>query len=428
MVERGLFPLILIAGASVVGSAAGSAGQQRLEERVAAIHRDAIVVDGHNDVAMWIMDFGFDLGMDGWEPNDRWGWMHLAMPWLPGRPGADQVRTHTDLRRMSAGGLDAQFFSVWVSPEYYDVDSPVPGSAFARANAVIDGLESQAKRHAERIEMAFTSADVRRIASTGKVAMLLGLEGGYAIEDDLNNLREFYGRGIRYMTLTWSFSQTWADSSGDPLHSPEVLHHGLTEFGRQVVREMNDLGMLVDVSHVSDDTFWDTLEVARAPVIASHSSCRNLVPNARNLSDDMLRALAANEGVVMINFSVLYLDSRKTTPWRFVSDWVSHLGRSETSVSHVADHIDHAVRVAGVEHVGLGSDYDGAPFVPMGLEHVGKLPNLTLELVRRGYSDDDLRKILGENLLRVLSQAEELATRNAAARRPTPVRPPPVNG
>lgn len=415
----GLLPLILVIAAPLVGSAALAAETQPVEERAAAIHRDAIVIDGHNDVAIWTTEFGFDLGMDGWEPDDDWGWLHLAMPWLPGRSGADRVRTHTDLRRISGGGLDAQFFSVWVSPEYYDVDHPVPGTAVARANAVIDALENQAKRHAERVEMAFTSADVRRIASTGKLAMLLGLEGGHAIEDDLENLRAFYHRGVRYMTLTWSFSHTWADSSGDPLHSPEVLHHGLTDFGRQVVGEMNDLGMLVDVSHVSDETFWDALEVSRAPVIASHSSVRALVPNARNLSDDMLRALAANGGVVMINFSVLYLDSRKASPWKLVSDWVLHLGGSETSVSQVADHIDHVVRVAGVEHVGLGSDFDGAPFVPTGLEHVGKLPSLTLELARRGYSDDDLRKILGENLLRVLSKAEELATRNAVARRPT---------
>ena len=172
---------------------------------------------------------------------------------------------------------------------------------------------------------------------------------------------------------------------------------------------MNQLGMIVDVSHVSDETFWDALEATRAPVIASHSSARAIAPHPRNLSDRMLRAVAANGGVVMINFSVLYLDPRKITPWKLISNWVVHLGGSETSVSQVADHVDHVVRVAGVEHVGLGSDFDGAPFLPTGLEHVGELPNLTLELVRRGYSEQDVRKILGENLLRVLSEAERLA-------------------
>jgi len=400
---------------SSVGIAMAADEEQSLEERAATIHRDAIVIDGHNDVAIWIMDFGFDLAMDGWEPQDRWAWFHLAIPWLPWRPGADRLRTHTDLRRLEAGGLDAQFFSVWVSPEHYDVDHPVPGSAVSRANAIIDALEKQAKRHSARLEIAFSSEDVRRIVSSGKHAMLLGIEGGYTIEDNLENLRQFYRRGVRYMTLTWSFSHSWADSAGDPLHDAEALHGGLTDFGRKVVREMNNLGMLVDVSHVSDETFWDTLAISRAPVIASHSSVRAIAPHPRNLSDDMLGAVARNGGVVMINFSVLYLDPRKTTPWKLAWDWVVHPGGSETSVSQVADHIDHVVRLAGVEHVGLGSDFDGAPFLPAGLQHVGELPHITLELVRRGYTAEDLRKILGENLLRVLSEADGLAARSHAA-------------
>jgi membrane dipeptidase len=265
------------------------------------------------------------------------------------------------------------------------------------------------------LEIASTAEEVRRIVSAGRHAMLLGLEGGHAIEDSLENLRQFYRRGIRYMTLTWSFSHSWADSSGDPLHEAETLHRGLTDFGREVVREMNDLGMLVDISHVSDETFWDALEISRAPVIASHSSVRAIASHPRNLSDDMLRAVATNGGVVMINFSALYLDPRKTTLWRLAWDWVAHLGGAETSVSDVADHIDHVVRVAGVDHVGLGSDFDGAPFLPAGLGHVGELPNLTLALLRRGYSEDDVRKILGENLLQVLAQAEHLSVRSHAA-------------
>ena len=396
-----------------------------LEERAAAIHDAAIVVDAHNDIAIWIMDFGFDLGMDGWEPEDRSGWLHVVLPWLPWRPAAERLRTHTDLRRIARGGLDAQFFSVWVSPAYHDPDDPWAGTASARANAIIDGLTEQARRHRSRIEMAFTAADVRRIAAEGKLAMLLGIEGGHAIEHDLGILRAFYRRGVRYMTLTWSFSHTWADASGDPLQGAETLHGGLTDFGRAVVREMNDLGMLVDISHVSDDSFWDTLETTRAPVIASHSSVRAIAAHPRNLSDDMLRAVGENGGVVMINFAVLYLDPRKTTVWKVATDWAFRLGGSETSVAHVADHIDHVVRTAGIDHVGLGSDFDGTPLLPSGLRNVGEFPNLTIELLRRGYSPEDIRKILGENLLRVLEQAERLAIRSrpdAAAESPVRAR------
>jgi membrane dipeptidase len=379
---------------------------ESLQKRAAEIHRDAIVIDGHNDVAIWIMDSGFDLGMNGWEPEDRSGWLHVLVPWLPWSPAAQRLRTHTDLARIQSGGLDAQFFSVWASDDYYDPENPVPGKATARAHAIIDGLTEQFERHRSRIEMAFTAEDIRRIASQGKLAALLGVEGGHSIEDDLENLREFYRRGARYMTLTWSFSHTWADASGDPMQSATVRHGGLTDFGREVVREMNALGMLVDISHASDDTFWDTLETTRAPVIASHSSARAIAPHPRNLSDEMLRAVAANEGVAMINFATPYLDPRKITPWKMTMDWVMHPGGSETSISHVADHIDHVVHVAGIDHVGLGSDFDGTPFLPAGLQHVGEFPNLTEELVRRGYSAEDIRKILGENLLRVLAKAK----------------------
>jgi membrane dipeptidase len=384
----------------------------RLEAQAAAIHDDAIVIDGHNDVATWIIDYGFDLGMDGWEPKDRSAWLHLLLRWLPWRPSAERLRTHTDLRRIERGGLDGQFFSVWVGPEYHDPDHPTAGTSRARAHAIIDVLMEQAKRHSGSIEMALTAADVRRIAAEGKLAMLLGIEGGHSIEHDLGTLRAFHRRGVRYMTLTWSFSHSWADASGDPLQGAEVRHGGLTDFGRAVVREMNDLGMLVDISHVSDDTFWDTLETTRAAVIASHSSVRAIAPHPRNLSDEMLRAVGANGGVVLINFAVVYLDPRKTTVWKVAADWVKELGGSETSVSNVADHIDHVVQTAGIDHVGLGSDFDGTPLLPSGLRNVGEFPNVTVELLRRGYSAQAIRKVLGENLLRVLEQAERLAIRS----------------
>ncbi len=380
-----------------------------LRERAAAIHRESIVLDGHNDVAsFWIVDDGFDLAMDGHEERDRSPWLHWMVPWLPGAPTGSRIRTQTDFARAERGGLDAQFFSVWVSPDYYDPDEPVPGRAQERANTILDSIDEQLRLHRDRIQLARTADEVRRITAEGKLAALLGIEGGHAIEDDLQTLRHFHGRGVRYMTLTWSFTHGWADSaggSGQP--EAERRHGGLSPFGETVVREMNDLGMLVDVSHVSDETFWDVLEVTRAPVIASHSSARALVPRPRNLSDDMLRAIGAHDGVVMINFMGMVLDPHKSS-FQFILDLLLHGGSTDVSVSDVVDHIEHVVEVAGIEHVGLGSDFDGSPasFFPMGLRDVGDFPNVTLELLRRGYSGDEIQLILGENLLRVLAAAE----------------------
>jgi membrane dipeptidase len=373
------------------------------------IHRDAIVVDGHNDLPLWMIEFGFDLGMDGNEEADRSPWLHAGFRWLPWRPEGDRLRTSTDLARIREGGLDAQFFSVWVSPEFYDPGDP--GRARQRALDTIEVLREQVYRHADAVEMAESVDDVRRIVSSGKLAALIGLEGGHAIADDLETLRLFYREGARYMTLTWSFSHGWADSSGD-VDDPDVPHHGgLSDFGREVVREMNRLGMIVDISHVSDETFWDVMEVTHAPVMASHSSVRAIADHPRNLSDDMLRGVAKNGGVVMINFFTMYLDPEKTTGWKFFKDWVWNLGGSPTPLALLADHMDHVVEVAGIDHVGLGSDFDGAPTLPDGMKDVGDYPNLTLELLRRGYSEEDLRKVLGENALRVMSAVEETAAR-----------------
>jgi membrane dipeptidase len=276
---------------------------------------------------------------------------------------------------------------------------------------MIEALRQQVEQHRDSVEMASTAADVRRIVASGKLAALIGLEGGHAMGNDLEHLRLFYERGVRYMTLTWSFSHSWADSSGD-VDDPDAPHHGgLSDFGREVVQEMNRLGMIVDISHVADETFWDVMEVTRAPVIASHSSVRAIADHPRNLSDDMLRAVAENDGVVMINFFTMYLDPEKSTGWKFFKNWASNLGGSETPLALLADHIDHVVQVAGIDHVGLGSDFDGAPAFPEGMQDVGDYPNLTVELLRRGYSEADLRKVLGENALRVLSATEETAAR-----------------
>jgi membrane dipeptidase len=392
-----------------------------LRERAAAIHRESIVLDGHNDVtSFWIVDHGFDLAMDGDEGGDRSPWLHWMVPWLPGAPTGQRIRTQIDFARAERGGLDAQFFSVWVSPDYYDADEPAPGRARERADAILDSIDEQLRLHPDRMQLARTADEVRRIAAEGRLAALVGIEGGHAIEDDLQTLRHFHERGVRYMTLTWSFTHGWADSAGgagEP--DAERLHGGLSPFGETVVRKMNDLGMLVDVSHVSDETFWDTLAVTRAPVIASHSSARALVPLPRNMSDDMLRAIAANDGVVMINFMGMTLDPDKST-LSFILDLLLHGGGTDVSVSDVVDHIEHVVEVAGIEHVGLGSDFDGSPgsFFPMGLRSVSDFPNVTLELLRRGYSGDEIQLILGENLLRVLGAAESARAGDARRGRP----------
>ena len=261
----------------------GHAGEPPVPGR---IHSDAIVVDGHNDVGTWILDFGFDLGMDGADPRKRAAELYWILGWLFRNASGDELRTHTDLTRLRRGGVDAQFFAIFSHPRY----AKAPGGSIGRAHAMIGALEAQIERHSSDLELAVRADDVRQIASRGRIAVLLGLEGGHAIEDDLGNLRDFRKRGVRYMTLTWNNTNTWADSSND-----ESRHGGLARFGRQVVQEMNRLGMVVDVSHCSDETFWDVLEVTRAPIMASHSSARALVDNPRNLSDDMLRAIAGNE-------------------------------------------------------------------------------------------------------------------------------------
>jgi membrane dipeptidase len=389
-----------------------------LRKRAAAIHEQSIVVDSHNDLtSFWLVDYGFELAMDGDENQDRSAWLHWMLPWLPGRPSGSRIETQFDLDRAEAGGLDAQFFSVWVSADFYDPDQPTPGRAQKRADDIIDSFYEQLRLYPDRVELARNSDDIRRISGEGKLAALLGIEGGHAIGDSLQMLRHFHERGVRYMTLTWSFTHTWADSAGGA-GEPEAQrrHSGLSPFGEAVVREMNDLGMLVDVSHASDETFWDALAVTRAPVIASHSSARALVPQPRNLSDPMLRAIAANGGVAMINFMGMVLDPNRSTT-EFVMDTFIHGGRPEVSVSDVVDHIEHVIEVAGIEHVGLGSDFDGSPrsFFPLGLRDISDLPAITLELLRRGYSEHEIRMVLGENVMRILAAAQRAGRSGSAA-------------
>jgi membrane dipeptidase len=398
-----------------------------LADRARRLHQSALVVDGHNDVLCSVLDWKFDLEGCG-APRDG------AVYDYSGRrpaPADGRIYTQTDLPRFRRGGMDAQFFSIYPRRTFIDRTVAEGGAAAHRTLDLIDALQRQIRLHPNEMELAVSVADIRRITARGKLAALLGIEGGHAIENSLGLLRQFHRLGVRYLTLTHVNTLDWADSSGD-LDDPAVQrHHGLTDFGREVVREMNRLGMMIDISHVSDETFADVIEVTRAPVIASHSSCRALVDHPRNLTDDMLRALARNGGIVMINFAQTFIDSRLSAFRREASEkerelraqfpndaerrrnemgafWKAHRP-SPPPVSALIDHIDHAVRMAGVEHVGLGSDFDGEIIPPEGLEDVAGFPRITEELLRRGYSERHVRLILGENLLRVMTAVETTA-------------------
>ena len=322
---------------------------------------------------------------------------------------------------MKAGGLTAAFFSIWVDDTYG------PGTAFRRAMALIDAVRALADT-APEVELATTAAEVREAAGRGHVAVLMGVEGGHAIENSLEKLETFYRRGVRYMTLTWNNGNDWAGASMDPVRTG-----GLTPLGGQVVRRMNELGMLVDLSHVSDSTVADVLAVTTRPVIASHSCCRALAAHPRNLTDDQLRAIARNGGVVGINFFPVFLDDHFRAQYAEVNRrlrpqfdsirarYPGHPGLADfeidrfrgqhldnldiPDIGRLLDHIDHAVQVMGVDHVGLGSDFDGISVLPRPMKDATSLPLVVAALKARGYGDSDVRKILGENFLRLLSAA-----------------------
>jgi membrane dipeptidase len=401
--------LLTFAVATLVAVPAAQAeDESALRARAERLHRDAIVVDGHNDVTTWMLDYGFDLGMDGADPAKRPAKLYWVVGWLLPTPRGDALRTDTDLRRLREGGVDAQFFSIFADSKCVDQG---PGRCRQRAVDMIAVVEEQLRRHPGDLEAARTADDVRRIAAAGRIAALMGLEGGHAIENDLGNLQMFYNRGVRYMTLTWNNTNDWADSSRDV-----PRHNGLTDFGKKVVAEMNEIGMIIDISHVSDKTFWDVIETTKVPVIASHSAARALADHPRNMSDDMLRAVGHNGGVVMVNFGDIFIDPEKASNWKIAVFALRHLGWPRTPLSMLIDHIDHVARVAGIDHVGLGSDFDGTPFFPVGVEDVSGYPNITVELLRRGYSEEAVRKILGENALRVLSDVEASARLIAGTR------------
>jgi membrane dipeptidase len=374
-------------------------------ERVAArVLERAIIIDTHADTPQMMLDENYDLG----DPHS---------PYM------------LSISKMGAGNLGAEFFSIWV-----DVAWP-KDDVIHRALDLIDVVDQQVTRHADTLEPARTADDVVRIHRQGKIAALMGVEGGHIIENDPRMLDVYYALGVRYMTLTHTRNTAWADSSGD-----KAQVNGLNDFGRQVVERMNRLGMMVDVSHVSDATFYAALAASKAPVIASHSSCRALCNAPRNLTDDMMRALAKNGGVVDINFYSPFLDQKfrdayatvekamdadvKTAKDRLAKQGKrlsyaeetrirqqSQKGLPAPSYTVIADHIDHAVAVGGVDHVGLGSDFDGVDAIPAGCEDASKLPGLVQELARRGYSEDEMVKILGGNVLRVMRAVERVSRR-----------------
>jgi len=331
---------------------------------VEAVRRSALLIDTHNDVPSFTVD-GYDIGKGG-------------------------PKRHTDTARLRQGGVGAVFFSAYVDPSY------VKGNRSAhRTLEMLDTIVTDiAGRYPQDYVFARTAADVEAAHRRGKIAALIGIEGGHAIEDSLRLLRRYYVLGARYMTLTHMNTNNWADACCD-LDDAKVKHHnGLTDFGKQVVREMNRLGMMVDISHVSDKTFWDVLEISRTPVIASHSSCRALCNVPRDMTDDMIRALARKGGVIQINFNPGFLTTRKSPP---------------ANVEDAAAHIDHAAKIGGIDAVGIGSDFDGIENVPVGLEDVSRFPNLTRALLARGYTVSDIRKIYGGNLLRVMRAVEAAA-------------------
>ena len=341
--------------------------------RAMALHKQVPLIDGHNDYPWALRQNNVERDLNK---------LDIRMP---------QPKLHTDIPRLRAGGVGGQFWSVYVPAN-------MQGPAAVRATLEqIDVVHRMVRKYPDTFELALTAADVERIFKAGRIGSLVGMEGGHSIDNSLATLRMFYAAGARYMTLTHSTNIRWADSGTD---MPKVA--GLSRFGEEVVREMNRLGMLVDLSHTSADAMRDAIRVSEAPVIFSHSDARALNDHGRNVSDDVLQLVRRNGGVVMVTFVPGFLTST-----------------GKATLADVANHMDHVRKVAGADHVGIGSDFDGIETVPVGLEDVSKYPVLTAELLRRGWPDDDVRKALGSNVLRVMRRAEEVAARLQKEREPS---------
>jgi membrane dipeptidase len=378
------------------------------------LHHELLVIDTHADTPQRFVD-------EGWSFSDPVGAGMLS------------------LDTAKAGNLAAEFFAVWVEPKEWR------GRYAYRTLQLIDGVYEQLRKHPDTMRLGLSADDILQAYADGVFCVLLGLEGGHSIEADLGLLRLYYRLGVRYMTLTWSNTNEWADSSGDLEDATVVRHGGLTDFGRSVVREMNRLGMMVDVSHVSDETFWQVLQTTHAPIIASHSSARALTDTPRNLTDEQLMAVATNNGVVMVNFYPSFIDDNWRTKWAetkaerellYAAAEVPYRERGEpipygahmavdrafyaeklsetlplSPLSALIDHIDHVAKVAGIDHVGIGSDFDGFAILPEGMQTAADLPKITAALVERGYTVEQLRKLLGSNLLRVFEDVQKAAAK-----------------
>lgn len=379
-----------------------------LTEEALAIHREALLIDGHNDLPYALRE------KDG--PSFRT--VDLAKP---------QPRFHTDIARLRKGNVGAQFWSAYVP-----TDTAKKGIAVRMTLEQIDVIHELARRYPATFEMAYGTDDIRRIRRAGKIASLVGVEGGHSIDNSLGVLRDYYKLGVRYMTLTHSESLDWADSCSD---APKA--HGLSPFGEDVVREMNRLGMLVDLSHVSPETMKAALRVAKAPVIFSHSSARGVADHPRNVPDDVLKLVKANNGVVMVNFYSGFLvpegaramrrmfevarELKKKYPdeakfKESLNAWVKENDYPAGSVQTIVDHIDHIVKVAGIDHAGLGSDFDGVPKLPHQMSDVSCYPFITQELLNRKYTKEQIHKVLGGNLVRVFADAERVSREMQGAR------------
>ncbi|HXH68492.1 MAG TPA: dipeptidase [Candidatus Limnocylindrales bacterium] len=376
---------------------------QSISDQSKKLHSSSIVIDTHDDTTQRLLDPKFDLAI---RHNDG----------------------NIDIPRMKEGGLDAIFFSIWISSKILGPE------AVKKALDQIDAVRETVRKNPKDLLLATNAADIREAKKQHKIAVLMGVEGGHMMGNDLSVLRTFAALGVRYMTLTHMDNNEWADSSTD-----KPAHNGLTDFGKDVIHEMNRLGIIVDISHVSDKTFSDVLETSQAPVFASHSSCRSLSNAARNMTDDMIRDLAKHGGVIQINYHVGFLSQefrdyekahpeaekeihdevdkrcgnneacKLTTGDQVVREFMNAGKLPKVDWTVIVDHIDHAVKLVGADHVGLGSDFDGA-VMPLGMEDVTHLPQITDALLKKGYSESDIRKILGENTLRALSQVQQVSS------------------
>ena len=398
MLSRQSFALAALSLSLAAGWATAQTPKTWTDAQVLKVHRSAILIDTHNDITSKTVE-GFELG----------------------KPSTE---SHTDIPRMKQGGTGAVFFAAYVGTSYME------GNRSAhRALQMIDTIRHDiAEKYPNEMVFTTTAAGITKAKKQGKIAALINIEGGHAIEDDVRLLRDYYALGVRYMTLTHTKNLSWAGSSG------EQDNQGLNELGRQVIAEMNRLGMMVDIAHVSDKTFWDALETSKAPIFSSHSSCRSLSNIPRNLTDEMIQALAKKGGVVQINFGCEFLSQKSadSSPMKdpafmaraekalggindpkerraAMRELMEEMGKKtvRASIDDVVAHIDQIKKIAGIDHVGLGSDFDGVGCVPEGLDDVSKWPNLTRKLLEKGYTPAEIRKVYGGNLLRVMKAVEQ---------------------